>query len=388
MAHPINNLAMALRAGAQGTADLAGYDEEFADATARGNPTTQMDKYGQVSGLSVLADVMGQSRSRKNLRELAPKRTAARTAVADNANAQGLYNAKIAANKVGRDAEVSNRNFALTQARDKFAVTREENRVNEATTKSETDAKNFIIQNSQLVDMNRVDDPSVTMQAYVYGGKAYDGDGNQLAPEVWQKTSATGRGGRGGRGGGGKKDGDPLDRVGSPDLVSQILDSEFLEPATGTLDLKRWAGKFGYSTPNAPEGEGERIQALQAKMSDVGIDSVKTNLQGLGINPTDKDLEVAFASIPDAGTQPLAWAIWTRDQYLPMLHKASQAAIRDGTAEPEVVQNYLTQVSASVGRALEKYGASPDASGGTIHVDKNGNRALIGPDGQLIKELN
>ena len=122
-------------------------------------------------------------------------------------------------------------------------------------------------------------------------------------------------------------------------------------------------------------------------MSDVGIDSVKTNLEGLGINPTDRDLAVAFSSIPDADTQPLAWAIWTRDQYLPMLQKAGAEAVANGTASSQVIDQYVAQVTDSLNGALAKYGDKPEGSEGTIMIDANGNRALVDSQGNVIKEL-
>ena len=112
----IQDLAKALRAGSQGEAALAGYDEDYMAAKARGQNTSQADKYGQLSGLSVLSDVMKQSQSRKDLRELRPKREAARQAIAGNANAQGLYNARVNAAKVDRDEMTSDRDYKLRKA--------------------------------------------------------------------------------------------------------------------------------------------------------------------------------------------------------------------------------------------------------------------------------
>jgi hypothetical protein len=176
-----------------------------------------------------------------------------------------------------------------------------------------------------------------------------------------QATNATRpRTGKGGKG----KDGDAMSKVGDPDLMVSILDSDYLESATGFLDPKSIAGSFGYSAADVTGGdtrEGPRIQALQSKMADIGIDSVKTNLEGLGINPTDKDLEVAFASIPDKNTQPLAWVIWTRDQYLPMLEKAAIKSVKEGTISQEDMDAYLADVRAGVERGTARYDADPTA---------------------------
>ena len=124
-------LSLALRQKAQGEADLMGLDEEYARASnLRDNTKSKINKYGTVSPLSLVADVINQSRGRKEMRELAPQRTAARTAISDNANALPLYQEQIAANKTAYDktqdvlaqsntdkaAKESIRRFGLTQA--------------------------------------------------------------------------------------------------------------------------------------------------------------------------------------------------------------------------------------------------------------------------------
>ena len=89
----IEELQRALRQGSDAKARLAGLDEQYQQAQDRGVATTKKDRYGQVSPLSVLADVVGQSRSRRDMRELAPQREAARSNIAQHENAQGLFNA-------------------------------------------------------------------------------------------------------------------------------------------------------------------------------------------------------------------------------------------------------------------------------------------------------
>ena len=432
-------LSLALRQKAQGEADLMGLDEEYARASnLRDNTKSKINKYGTVSPLSLVADVINQSRGRKEMRELAPQRTAARTAISDNANALPLYQEQIAANKTAYDKtqdvltqfntdaanKESLRRFDLTRATaaDKTAYDKTQDVLTQSNTdkaakesirrfgltqataktkQNALDAKNKqdrldkMNERTNATYINPTSQETFTVQIGVNGqAQVFDIDNKptkmnitDLVPYTdWiaqQKALAKAKSGSGGL----KVAEDPLVKVGSPDLVSQILDSEFLEPATGFFDFKRQIGRFGYGTPNSPKGEGENIQALQAKMSDVGIDSVKTNLEGLGINPTDKDMAVAFASIPDADTQPLAWAIWTRDQYLPMLQKAGAKAVANGTASLQVIDQYLAKVTNSMNGALVKYGDKTKDSEGTIMIDANGNRALVDANGNVIKEL-
>lgn len=113
----LNDLSTALRAGSQAKSQLAGLDEEYAAAQTRGRPTAQANRYGYVSPFSALADVVGQSQSRRDLRQLAPKRAAARTAVADTANAQGLYNARMEQDKRTQAQANVDRSAGLTQSR-------------------------------------------------------------------------------------------------------------------------------------------------------------------------------------------------------------------------------------------------------------------------------
>ena len=70
---------------------LRGLDEQYEQAQARGVATTKQDRYGQVSPLSVLADVVRQSKSRKDLRGLTQARDETRGRIADNKNARALY---------------------------------------------------------------------------------------------------------------------------------------------------------------------------------------------------------------------------------------------------------------------------------------------------------
>jgi hypothetical protein len=109
----IEALKQALRQGAQGKANLASLDEQYARGVAlRDGASAKMDQYGQVSPLAVIADVMNASQGRRDLRELGPERDAARQSVANNANAMGLHTAGVNAEKVVQDQS----NFDTTAA--------------------------------------------------------------------------------------------------------------------------------------------------------------------------------------------------------------------------------------------------------------------------------
>jgi len=96
-----NELAKQLRSGSRAKASLAGLDEDYLRATDKvDNTKSKVDKYGQVSPLMVLSDVLRQSSGRKKMRELSPQRVNARQGIADNENAAALYTAGVNADAV------------------------------------------------------------------------------------------------------------------------------------------------------------------------------------------------------------------------------------------------------------------------------------------------
>jgi hypothetical protein len=154
--------------------------------------------------------------------------------------------------------------------------------------------------------------------------------------------------------GSGKDDVDPMATVGEPDLVAGLITNELFDRALGALNPERYAGGFGYGYDSDDPDIGPKLQSIHKNIDSVRIDTVKANLEGLGINPTDKDLAVAFESIPDKNTQPLAWVMWVEDQYIPMLVKAGTRAVQDGTISRDNLQAYVSQVSqaAAKGRTM------------------------------------
>jgi hypothetical protein len=126
----LDMLANILRSGAQGKADLAGLDEDYARANAmRDNKGPQANQYGTVSPMSVMANVINQSRGRKQARELAPQRAAARQSVAESANAFPLHNAR--QSQENFDAtELNKLNAAKGLARAKLAKRTISDRIN------------------------------------------------------------------------------------------------------------------------------------------------------------------------------------------------------------------------------------------------------------------
>ena len=351
----LSQLRAEMLRGNQAKSQLAGLDEQFTRANSmRDAGMTAPNKYGYASPLQAVADIMKNSTGRRQARELAPQREAARQAIGASASALPLYQAQ-QSDTAATQAQANYQTNRADKAAAANALARTMQQQKDTVAKAKREAMG-----APETWISRDGKNSYTGFPTDEGFMTSEGlmDITQLIPykEYSQATRALTKAS--------KKDGGALDKVGSPDLIMQILGSEYLEPATGAVSPQRWAGKFGLDAGDVPimgdptDTSGEQIQALQAKMSDIGIDSVKTNLKGLGVNPTDKDLEVAFASIPTAGTEPLAWAIWTRDQYLPMLRKASEQAVRDGTANQDQMAKHLADIEAQVALTYDKYDTS------------------------------
>jgi hypothetical protein len=340
--------------------------------------TTKQDRYGQVSPLSVLADVVRQSKSRKDLRGLVQARDETRGRIADNKNARALYELQYQQQQ-DNQAQTNTENSASALV--KAASVANQNRVtaDALTTQNKVDAASVANQNQmaayELANQNKVaaaalpkgghsfhnpNDPAKTLN-YLKdeAGNWYDNNGTPVDGRVIDNLTPWKAGVDGSKAvRSGKQPVDPMSKVGSPFLVSQILNNDLLEKATGRFDPTQIAASIGgYNTPfsGAPEQQGAQIQALQSKMADVKIDSVKTNLEGLGINPTDKDLAIALESIPDKNTQPLAWAIWSRDQFLPMLRKAGWASVERGTIGAEDFKLMLAGAEKDINTAFNRY---------------------------------
>jgi hypothetical protein len=365
-------LANELRMGSSAKAEMAGLNEKNAyNKSMRDSPLAKANRFGHLNPMLGIAQGMKGILGQQKVWDGEDARAAARQKVAAAENSLPLYQAQVAANKVVRDAK----EYDDTASALPVAALAKVNDLKAAETKKDTRTKAAAaLKATALLGAQGANDVYVTPDGKNPINVSYTKDGpvntktgkhvdltGLITHEHYSKqTNAVRIAQKTGK----NEDGDDLDRVGPPDLMAGILDNELLPKATGTLDPRRWAGAMGLGFGDVQrmvgmEGndEGSRIQALHSNMDKVAIDSVKTNLQGLGINPTDKDLDVAFASIPDKGTQPLAWAMWTRDQYLPMLREAGTNAVAAGTITQEKLDSYIGKVQKSTDVAMTKYGA-------------------------------
>jgi len=323
MANTLEELGQQLIQSAQAQSSLTGLDERAVRANAlRDRVIPTVNQYGAASPFQQLDAAFGRYQGKRDMKAIDAERATARDQMAGAKNALPMYNAQQAENALKLAA--ANRLEDQGIAREKELYERNKPIV--------------VSKNSQLL----------TPTGEVVRAAATD--------EV-----------------------DPLALVADQAGLGRILRSDDLEAATGMFDLRRYAGAAGYDLSDVgigeDRGQGDRIKALQLDMSGARINQVKTNLEGLGVNPTDKDLQVAFADIPTANDQPAVWALWSRDQYLPLLEKAARLSVASGKKTPEEAQAMVAAARADVAYAINKY-----VDGGTPAATQN--------SGFSIKRLN
>ena len=356
-----------LQMGLKSKADLAGLDEQHAVASAlRDTPDYKGNSRGQQSIFGHLANTVQKNTGKRQLKELAGQREAARANVAAAGNALPMY--KLQQEQKAIELAAKNRSEDRDWAKDDIAnanaFTAGQDLLKAKALADEQKAKRGDSNRLAVWVLPNGSDPitveetangtihPITREPVNTDGRIkyeHHADATNYAKSKSKK--------------GGKKDGDAMSKTAKPDIVKQVLDSKFLPDATGAADVDRVLGGFGLDTSDfnpinyvtdagkqrrAENRTGEEIQALDMKISDVGINTVKENLEGLGINPTDRDLEVAFQSVPDNFTQPQAWAIWARDLYLPMLKKAASEGIAQGTITEQDAREYVNSVTKSM----------------------------------------
>ena len=100
----INALTAALRRGSQAQGQMAGLDEDYAAATSmRDAPMSGPNKYGQLNPMLAIAETARNIVGQNQTRALRPQREAARSDIAETANALPLYKARVNADKVVQD---------------------------------------------------------------------------------------------------------------------------------------------------------------------------------------------------------------------------------------------------------------------------------------------
>ena len=113
--------------------------------------------------------------------------------------------------------------------------------------------------------------------------------------------------------------------------MGRILSSPVFEEATGTFDPERFLGK------NIPTTEtGRAVQSLNIDMDDMKVTGVAPILGIMGVNPTDKDMELALETMVSSGDQPRAWIDYVRKKFAPRAREVALMRLASGESTREV----------------------------------------------------
>jgi hypothetical protein len=112
--------------------------------------------------------------------------------------------------------------------------------------------------------------------------------------------------------------------------LSRIMNYGNLRGVTGTFDANRVISNV------------QPLNDRQAKDQSMGItmDAAKTEalapvLSIMGVNPTDRDMELAMSTVPSANDQPQAWFDYVRNEFAPAARDTAIRMIREGTSDLE-----------------------------------------------------
>ena len=113
--------------------------------------------------------------------------------------------------------------------------------------------------------------------------------------------------------------------------MGRVLSSPVFEEATGTFDPERFLGK------NIPtDASGRAIQSLNIDMDDMKVNGVAPILGIMGVNPTDKDMELALETMVSSGDQPRAWIDYVRNKFAPRAREVALMRLASGESTREV----------------------------------------------------
>ena len=140
-----------------------------------------------------------------------------------------------------------------------------------------------------------------------------------------------------------------MTRLLDADFISKALSSDLIQAATGAFyDAPRLAAKF---TGAAPE-----VQSLQNGLAQITATGAAPMLSTLGVNPTDKDLEVAFGTVPQESNEPQVWRDWYADRYAPRLMYMIQ---RDRPEIASTMEKQIKTTLAALDANIEKNAKTP-----------------------------
>ena len=148
-----------------------------------------------------------------------------------------------------------------------------------------------------------------------------------------------------------------------------LLRDPQLEAATGAGDYRQWLGRWGYGA------DGAATQTTQRKINQMAVNGTAGYLERMKLTPvSDTDIKLVQSPGVNKFTQPRGFADYAMNNELPVVVRAFDAGIRNGTHTPEQKQAEIDKLgSAIVFRGLRtgipypeiekqllQYGVSPE----------------------------
>jgi len=115
------------------------------------------------------------------------------------------------------------------------------------------------------------------------------------------------------------------------DFIGNALSSPLIQAATGPpFDVVKQLARFGF----LPD-----VQSAQTDYKSITAVAAEPLFSKLGVNLTDRDLEIAFDTVPSTEKEPQVWRDWYANRHAPLI----LARIKEGS-KPELAAAYEAQV--------------------------------------------
>lgn len=110
--------------------------------------------------------------------------------------------------------------------------------------------------------------------------------------------------------------------------LGHVLSSDQFAQTVGPLEVRRaFARQF-------PLGEqGRERQSVLKNIENARTDLFGPVLEMLGVNPTDKDAEIAFATVPGVNDDPQVWTNYVRDIFAPRTQRLMLTRLKRSEAD-------------------------------------------------------
>ena len=140
--------------------------------------------------------------------------------------------------------------------------------------------------------------------------------------------------------------------------MSRIMNYDNLRGATGRWDASRMLSS-DFKLPLSEQQEKD--QAMGITMAAAKTEALAPILSIMGVNPTDRDMELAMSTVPSADDQPMAWFDYVEFEFAPAARNTAMRMIREGTSEltyDEIMDTFENLVNDAQTNRRRIYGQS------------------------------